>query len=169
MGLLKQTFLHHSSHGLAIELKAAMTSRLEILSASLAAKLYEAPLIKQRLACVAACELATKKARVENPLVVNALGQLRNGHVFTPQEKAEIDAIVAQLDDEYFNLQEEAEAGGVSAEDYLRVFAKARAIAAISFAGSKEKAALAEAIYEAAAAVGSDKAELFSYVDAALK
>jgi hypothetical protein len=144
-------------------------SRLETLSSDLVAKLHRASTAKQRAAGVAASELAVAKAKVKHPLVDEGLRQLRAGHVFTPQEKAEIDALTAELDEEYFNLQEAAEAGKASADHYLQAFAKARAVAALSFAGSDVPDAAADSIYEATAAVGDDKAELFSLIESALK
>ena len=144
-------------------------NRLHTLSSDLVVKLRRASTAKQRAAGVAAGELAVAKAKVEHPLVAEALRQLRAGHVFTPREKAEVDALVAQLDEEYFNLQDAADAGRADANDYLRAFAKARAIAALSFAGSDAPEAAADSIYEAAAAMGDDKAELFSLIESVLK
>lgn len=144
-------------------------SRLEALSANLVTKLSRASAAKQRQACVAACELAIAGALVEHPLVSESLRKLRDGHVFTPQEKVELDALVAQLDDEYFDLHEAAEAGEATTDDYLRAFAKARAVAALSFAGSNTSDAASESIYEAATAIGDDKAELFSRIEFALQ
>jgi hypothetical protein len=144
-------------------------NRLETLSADLAAKLRRASPAKQYAACVAACELAVAKTKIEHPLVDELFRQVRVGHVFTPQEKAAIDALVAQLDEKYFDLQEAAEAGKAPATDYLRAFEKARAVAALSFAGDHTPDAVAEAIYEAAAAVGDDKSELFSLIESSLK
>ena len=85
--------------------------------------------------------------------------------------KAEIDALAAQLDEEYLDLQEAAEDGRASIEDYLRVFAKARAVAALSLAGNENSLqAATEAIYEAAATIrDTDKGELFVLVESALK
>ena len=146
-----------------------MTSRLETLSADLATKLRRASAIKQRRASVAACEMAIAGAMVEHPLVFEALRQLRNGHVFTPHEKAAIDALAAQLDEEYFDLQEAAESDKATTDDYLRAFARARAVAALSFAGSGATDATDESIYEAAAATGDDNSELFSRIESALQ
>ena len=144
-------------------------NRLETLSADLTAKLHRASPEKQRAASLAACELAVAKARVEHSLVNEALRLLRGGNLFTHRKKAELDDLVAQLDQEYFSLQEAADAAGTSTDDYLLVFAKARAVAALSFAGCGTRGAAAESIYEAAAAVGDDKQELFSLIASALK
>src|SRR6266436_546940 len=133
-------------------------NRLEVLSADLAAQLHRATIAKRRAACLAACEVAVAEAEIEHPLVDKALQQLRTGHVFTSEEKAEIDALTEQLDEQYFESQEAAEKGKATYADYSGDFAKARAVAALSFAGS-DSSEDADAIYEAAAAVGDDKRE----------
>jgi hypothetical protein len=144
---------------------------LEILSRDLVAELQRVSSAKQRAASLAASEFAISHAQVEHPLVDKALGKLRTMGVFTPQEKAQIDALTAQLDEEYFSLQEAAEEGRASAEDYLRVFAKARAVAALAFAGNEDSfRGATESIYEAAATIGSDnKGELFGLVKSVLE
>jgi len=144
-------------------------SRLETLSSDLASRLRRASKAKRHAVAVAASALAVAKARVEHPVVDEALRQVRGGHVFTSRVKASIDALAAQLDEEYFELQEAAEADKLPADDYLRAFARARAVAALSFAGSDASGAADDSIYEAAAAVGDDKSELFSLVEFALK
>ena len=146
------------------------TSRLESLSSDLAGKLRRASTAKQRAACLAACELAVAKAKFEHPLVDEALQKLHAGESFPAEMKAKIDALALQLDEEYFKLQEAADVGGGTFADYLRIFVKARAIAALSFAGNEDTAKEAsDAIYEAAAAVGDDKRELFALIESILK
>jgi hypothetical protein len=58
-------------------------------------------------------------------------------------------ALVAELDDRYFALSEEREAGRASTEDVVAAFGRARAANAVVFMRCGESA---EAIYEAAAA-----------------
>ena len=144
-------------------------NRLEVLSADLAAQVHRATPAKRRAACLAACELAVAKVEIEHPLVDSALQQLRVGRVFTSQEKAEIDTLTEQLDEQYFELQQTAEKGNATYADHLRAFARARAVAALSFAGSDSREDAADAIYEAAAAVGDDKREFFAKINFALK
>jgi hypothetical protein len=143
--------------------------RLETLSPGLARKLRRASAMKQREAAVAASEFAIIKSKLEHPLVDEARRQLRTGHIFARQERAAIDALAAQLDDEYLDSKEAAEVGAAPADDYLRAFAKARTVAALSFAGSDAPDAAADSIYEAAAAVGDEKSELFSLMDSVLR
>lgn len=135
-------------------------TRLETLSPDLAVKMQRASAAKQRAASLAACEFAISHAKVEHPLVKQALKKVRAAGVLTPKEKAELDALAAQLDEEYFALQEAAEEGQASSEDYMRVFGQARAVAALAFAGGEDAfQAATEAIYEAAATT-DDKEEL---------
>jgi hypothetical protein len=84
--------------------------------------------------------------------------------VLTPKEKSDLDALAAQLDAEYFALQEAIEEGRASTNDYMRPFGQARAVAALSFAGREDAfQAATEAIYEAAATT-DDKEELFAHI-----
>ena len=144
-------------------------SRLATLSHDLVTKLHGASAVMQRRACIAACELVIDDALLQHPLVSKLFRQLRAGHVFSPQEQKDIDEFVAQSDENYFSLREAAETGEVATGDYLRAFAKARALSALSFAGSNKPDAASESIYEAAAAIGDDKTELFLRIEAALR
>jgi hypothetical protein len=145
---------------------------LEILSRDLVAKLRGASVAQLRAASLAASEFAIFCAQVDHPLVEKALAKVRTTGVLTPKERTEIDALTRQLDEEYFDLQEAAEEEGrASIEDYLRVFSKARAVAALSFAGNDDAfRGATESIYEAAATIrGDDKWELFALVESVLK
>ncbi len=144
-------------------------TRLDSLSADLTDKLRRASSAKQRAASLAALEFAIARAEVEHPLVEKALEKVRTAGVLTPKEKAELDALAAQLDEEYFALQEAAEEGRASTEDYMRVFGQARAVAALSFAGGDDPfQAATEAIYEAAATT-DDKEDLTALIESALQ
>jgi hypothetical protein len=144
---------------------------LELLSGDLVDKLRRASTAKQRAASLVASEFAISHSRVEHPLVLKALEKVRRTGVLTPKEKTEVDKLAAQLDEEYFDLQEAAEQGRGSEEEYLRMFAKARAVAAVSFAGNEDAfQGAAESIYEAAATIiGENKGDLFALVESVLK
>jgi hypothetical protein len=144
-------------------------TRLDSLSADLADKLRRASSAKQRAASLAASKFAIARAEVEHPLVEKALEKVRTAGVLTPKEKAELDALAAQLDEEYFALQEAAEEGRASTDDYMRLFGQARAVAALAFAGGEDALqAATEAIYEAAATT-DDKEELAALIQSALQ
>jgi hypothetical protein len=143
-------------------------NRLETLIPDLADKLRIASTLKQRASSLAASEYAISHAKFEHPLVEKALEIVRAGGVFTPKYKAEIEALVTRLDERYFELQEAAEEGGLSPDDYLRVFGQARAVAALSFSGNEDAfEAATEAIYEAAAST-DDKEELATLIQSVL-
>jgi hypothetical protein len=144
-------------------------NRLERLAPDVADKLRQAPPDKQRAAALAACEFAIAKANVQLASILEACEGLRKGSGLSPAQQSEIEAIVASLDNEYFDLQEAADEGRATMEDYLRKFAQARAISALLFASkSNPLEASNEAVYEAAAVV-EDKGPLFSAVESALR
>lgn len=144
-------------------------NRLETLLPDLAGKMRRASTTKQRAASLAASEFAIDRAKIGHPLVVNALGKMRATGILTPKDRAELDALAAQLDEEYFALQEAAEAGQAGIEDYMRPFRQARAVAALAFAGGEDALQAAEeAIYEAAATT-DDKEDLAASVQSALQ
>lgn len=146
-------------------------TRLETLSPELAGKLRCAAAAKQRAASMAASEFAVCRSKVEHVLVEKALEKLRTANLLTTSERVEIEALAAQLDEEYFDLKELAEEGIGNQEEYWRVFAKARAVAALFFAGDKDSLhGATESIYEAAATIESDdKIELFALVASVLE
>lgn len=144
-------------------------TRLESLSPDLGDKLQRASAVKQRAASLAACEFAISHAKVEHAIVEKALEKVRRAGVLAPQERDELVALAEQLDEEYFNLQEAAEEGRASTEDYMRLFGQARAVAALSFAGGEDALqAATEAIYEAAATT-EDKEGLAIVIESALQ
>ena len=79
-------------------------NRLELAATNLASKFRRASTSAQRKACLAACKLAVKKAKVEHPMVRESLHRLRSGQVFTRQEKVNLDALGAEIDDKYLSL-----------------------------------------------------------------
>ena len=87
----------------------------------------------------------------------------------SPHDRDALDALAGRLDDDYFGLQEAAEDGRATVEDYMRPFGQARAVAALSFAADRDAFEAAnEAIYEAASAV-EDKQGLVAAVLKALE
>lgn len=143
-------------------------TRLESQFPGVADKLRRASTAQQRAVSVAASEFAIAHARVQHPIVKRAMAKVRETGVLAPDEKADLDALVAQLDREYFDLQEAAEEGRAAADDYMRRFDQARAVAAVSFAGSEDALlAATEAIYEAAATT-DDKEQLSALVQSVL-
>jgi hypothetical protein len=146
-------------------------SGLALLSPELDTKLHSAASAKQHAASLVACEFALAKARIEAPVVAAALAELRSGRVFPPSLKAQLDSFAEQLDEEYFDLKEAAEAGSADPKQWQDIFAKARAVTALFYAGDEDgyKAA-GESIYEAAFTILDDnKQELLALVEATLE
>ncbi len=143
-------------------------SRLQSLSVELVNVLSRVSVPRRRAACIAACQLAVAETRVQHSLVHDALRRLHAGHMFTLREKAGLDALAARLDDEYFNLQRAAEAGAGPIESWAQVFAQARAVSAVSLAGSDSPDALCESVYESAVAVQGGAAAIKACIESTL-
>ncbi|HEY2785364.1 MAG TPA: hypothetical protein VGJ05_10345 [Fimbriiglobus sp.] len=145
-----------------------MMTRLESLAPDLADDLRRASPTRQRAASVAASEFAITRTGVDHPLVKKALEHVRGGGILAAKTKAELDALVARLDEEYFDLQQATEEGRISSDEYTLRFGQARAVAALSFAGGENVIEAApEAIYEAVATV-DDNAELTALIRSVL-
>lgn len=146
-------------------------SGLALLSQELDTKLHRATSAKQRAASLVACRFALAKAGVEVPVVAAALSELRAGRVFPPSLKAQLDSLAEQLDEQYFDLKNAAEAGTADPKQWQDMFAKARAVTALSNAGEEDAyKAAGESIYEAAFTMQDDnKQELLGLVEAALE
>jgi len=143
-------------------------SRLESVSSSLAASLRQVLDRQQRAACLAACEFAVEHSGVSSPVVEQALQALRQSMPIAPQVKRQLEALTQRLDDEYFDLQEAAENGTASEDEWKRAFSQARAASALVFAAGEDAfEAASEAIYEATATV-DDNSELVAIVAKAL-
>jgi hypothetical protein len=143
-------------------------TRLETLSPELTARLRLASVAEQRAASFAAAAFAVSHANLEQPVIQEALLALRDGGRLSPDTKAELESLVTRLDEQYFDLQEAAEEGRATPEEYLRVFGQARAISALPCAFQDDPfEAASEAIYEAAAVTDEPK-NLFSAVEAVL-
>src|SRR5690349_15220251 len=105
-----------------------MTRRFEYQFPELATELQRAPAAKLRAACLTACEYAVRQAKIEHPLVTDALMKMRAGEIITDKHKRELEALIERLDNEYFDLAEAFDEGCASVSDYQRSFAKARAV-----------------------------------------
>ena len=143
-------------------------SRLETISNSLFTALRHAPENRQRAACLAACEFAVENTGIKSSTVDQALQLLRSSKPIPAELKQNLDTLTQQLDEEYFDLQEAAEDGNASEEEWKRVFSQARAVSALLFAsGENVLDAATEAIYEATTTV-DDTQELLAVVLKAL-
>jgi hypothetical protein len=146
-------------------------TRFENQFPDLAAKLKQASVEKQRAVCLAACEYAVARAKIEDPLVMEALGKLRAREVVTIKHKRELEALVEKLDSEYFELAGAFNEGRASLDDYQEPFSKARAVASVLYAfHNNAYNAASEAIYEAEAVTDEDALDmLVPIIEAILK
>jgi len=144
-------------------------TRLQTLAPNVSDVLKNSSAAKQRAAAVAACQFAVLRTDIGDSIVQTALQSLITTGGLEPPLKADIEARVARLDREYFDLQDATESDRLVAEDSLKTFGQARAAAAILAASSEDPfEAASEAIYEAAVSV-NDPEPLFSLIAVALR
>lgn len=131
-----------------------MIMRLEMIEKGLVEKLKLVSQEQRRSAVKVACELAFQACPVEVPIVVESLRQLRSGNKLTTYQVSGLDALAAQLDEKYFDLQDSLDEGQNLNEEGLQLFSEARAVSALSLAGGEDSLmTVTEAIYEASSAV----------------
>ena len=145
-----------------------MMIRLETAAQDLAAKLRAATPSQQRAAGLLACQLALQAVPMDIPVVSVALEELRDQSTLSIQRVAELNGLVAQLDQAYFDLQDRSEEELDLRPEALRLFGRARAVSALSLAGGGDALESAmEAIYEASMAV-DDASRIYKTVLLAL-
>ncbi|WP_249583667.1 hypothetical protein [Pseudomonas viridiflava] len=141
-----------------------MIMRLEMVEKGLVEKLKLVSQEQRRNAVKVACELAFQACPVEVPIVVESLRQLRSGNKLTTDQVSGLDALAAQLDEKYFDLQDSLDEGQSLNVEGLQLFSQARAVSALSLAGVEDSLmAATEAIYEASSAV-DDRTNIFKAV-----
>src|SRR5579872_748462 len=139
-------------------------SRLEAVSASLAASYRHANDKQRRHAALAMCLLAVEKTGLHSGEIQAALVLLRR-EVSGPNDLQEkLHRLAEQLDEEYFRLSANNEA--MTPEASLK-FQRARAVAALALALSPNGEQLDAAIYEAIFAL-SDQEEAAQAAEAIL-
>ena len=147
---------------------ATVWTRLETRAPELASKLRHAPAPKQRAASLVACQFALARGEVRDPLVLKAVEELEAGLGLTEDKKSQLKALIARLDEKYFDLQQAAEEGTAGSDEYVRVFEQARAVAALSCAFHDDLfKASSESIYEASSTTDNPCA-LFAAIESAL-
>ena len=141
------------------------TFRLDSVQPRLAEAFRRASPLRQREATRLACEGAASAAELSGPEVDAALETLRTGGPARADLRADLEALAARLDEEYFRLDQDGTE--VDQPAALRVFSKARATSALAFCLAPNPGDLHEAIYEAIAAL-EDPRELVQAAEAAL-
>ena len=141
-----------------------MIMRLETVDKNLVEKLKVASEEQRRSAVKVACELVFQACPVDVPIVIESLRQLCLGNKLTTEQVSRLDDLAAQLDEQYFDLQDSMGEGQSSDVKVLQLFSQARAVSALSLAGGEDSLmAAAEAIYEASSAV-DDGSHIFRSV-----
>jgi hypothetical protein len=145
-----------------------MNMRLETVAENLAARLEASNSGQQRKASVIACELALQAASLDMPIISESLEQLRQNGKLSQERIAELNDLAAQLDERYFDIQNEAEDNVALEAEALQVFSQARIVSALSFAGGENALVAAkESIYEASMSF-DDSGNFFAVVENSL-
>jgi len=119
----------------------------------------------QRQVLPRACEVALAQSGLDHPVASEALEALREGKVLSPERRGQVRRLVAELDARHFELQDLAQAGNVTDEDWKAYFQKARAASALWFATSDNPVESAQqTLYDAwlATDCGSDVPDLLA-------
>lgn len=139
---------------MTIRLSEAM--RVESVASEITTLLKESTDAQRRAASLAACAIALKSTSIDIAVVDKAISALRSGRSMTTDMVAELESVANELDEKYFELQDEDGDEG----EVLRFFGQARAVSALACAGKQDSLmASMESIYEASAAV--DEASIF--------
>ncbi len=124
--------------------------RLESVDKDLATKISAASSLQQRAVCLIACQIALQTVKIDIPIVKLAIEEIRVEGILSIQRMEELNSLLVHLDDSYFELQERSEIEIELLPEVLRIFNQARALSALSFAGSHNALTAAmESVYEA--------------------
>ena len=130
-----------------------MSRRLDSIARDLAEQLEREPEPRLRRVAERVALAALGEVSLEDDRVDRAVDALRAGRFGETAERAALKALVDELDEAAWDLQDEVEAGQADQGSYLAAFGRARAAMALWFAldGDPLEAAM-EAAYEAEAA-----------------
>ena len=139
--------------------------RLDSMAPATAERFRQASSSRRREAVLVACQHAATSVGLAAEEVSEALDVLRRAATPGVSLGRRLERLAAELDDQYFRLDEGGDA--VRKQEAVRLFSQARATSALAFALSADGAHLHEAIYEAIAAM-DEPGELVRLVDGAL-
>jgi type II secretory pathway pseudopilin PulG len=120
--------------------------RLDVLSPSMARSFRKANDDQRRRVTLEACIFAISQTGLEGEHIGSAIEYLRHGGSYPFAVRRKLEALTAQLDEQYFKLAEEADH---VTRDAAVFFRRARAAAAQVYSLSPSSEQLHEAIYEA--------------------
>jgi hypothetical protein len=113
-----------------------------------------------------------KKTNLDKPILNDLLSRINENNEFSIDEnqKLELESMLEQYDNEYFDIQEAEEESGSDGNKYLIPFGKARALSALLFAVSIQDTPTAtiETVYEGLM-VDSNNIELRNIINDTLK
>ena len=137
---------------------------LEQLQPEIWNALCEASEVQLRAASIVACKCALSKTGVDDACVVDAMKTILGGSRLTREQRGRLKCLLAELDDRYLSHQEEVDENQQDNEEWITLFAQARAVTTIFSATDQDafKSAV-ESIYEAAATSDSNE-ELISLI-----
>jgi hypothetical protein len=119
----------------------------------LAARLLSAPEQHQRDVTIAAAVAAVRATRLSRPLLEEVVDDLVNHHYDGPR-RDEVERLEQDLDERAWTLQEQVESDGAPRDEYMQLFRRARAAAAMKMAlNANARMAVSETVYEASHAV----------------
>lgn len=138
--------------------------RLESIEPRLAEKIKNSDSDRLRKVVLLACQFAMNSAPVGNPIAAQALSALEREQRFTGEQLAELNNLQRELDDRYFDLQEQSEGGTETQVEALRYFGQARTVLALLLSQNSDPLiASMEVVYEAASTT-DQPADLFDAV-----
>lgn len=134
-----------------------MEYRLQLIAKDVLGELVSADGSRLRRVAAAICKFAIERAGLESHLVNEAMRYLVSGQAVPMRIRTDLEDLVDQLDETYFDLKEVAEATNKGDETWHPMFHKARAAAAVLFACEEDPLrAASESAFEANAAAHDD-------------
>ncbi|XWK91154.1 MAG: hypothetical protein U7127_14220 [Phormidium sp.] len=128
-------------------------NRLELLDRDLSTLLEKASISQQRNAALIASQFAIERTNLNDPIVEQGLKAIELGNFGDESLREKIEALVNQLDEIQWDLQEKMDAGETDLSTYLGAFQQARSANSLYFALDADAFnAATESIYEADAA-----------------
>jgi hypothetical protein len=125
-----------------------------VVGPELAARLLSASEQNQRDVTIAAAVAAMRATRLSRPLLEEAVDDLVHHHYGGPR-RDEVERLEQDLDQRALTMQEQIESGGAQRDEYMQLFRRARAAAAMKMAlDANARTAVSETVYEASHAVG---------------
>jgi hypothetical protein len=131
-----------------------MSNRLATVQASLSDELAQRSPNQLRHVAAAAALLAVLRTNLADARLNDALALLRSGK-HGENERWVVERLTEELDEKAWDIHERVDEGSASQREYLEMFSRARAAAAVGFAlGDNPLESAPEAIYEAYSATG---------------